>query len=212
MLTFPSYVLRGPWMSKYSDEQIKNEPMFFNCTTKFAAENGGPITKEFISLLGKRFQEEGILDSRVHMLMPGWYPCIPGWHHDDVPRNTANGQPNYKNPEYKSKHCLALVNSDITPTQFLFGRISVPEPEEGRVIYEQWDSYLMYENTDGGGKRIKAEDRLYYFNCNTFHRGTAAVKSGWRWFGRVSIDTHRKPTNEIRKQVQVYMSAINAGW
>lgn len=218
MLTFPSYVIRGSRMSQYSDEQVKNEPMFFNCSLKFALENGGPITKEFISklqghVLGKKWLEEGVLDSRVHMLMPGWYPCIPGWHHDDVPRSTADGQPNYKNPEYRSVHCLALVNAHVAPTEFLVGKIEVPEPERGRVIYEQWDSYLMHEKCDGGGKRIKAdEDRLYFFNCDTFHRGTAAVENGWRWFGRVSINTNRKPTNEIRKQVQVYMSAINAGW
>lgn len=211
MLTFLSYIRQSSWMDAYTEDQIKQEPMFFNCTTKFAAENGGPITKKFISLLAKEYQE-GILDSRVHMLMKGWYPCIPGWHHDDMPRNTADGQPNYKNPDYRAKHCLALVNSDIAPTQFLIGEIQVPEPEEGRVVYEQWNFHLMYENTNGGGKRVEAKDRLYYFDCDTFHRGTAAVKNGWRWFGRVSIDTHRKPTNEIRRQVQIYMSAVNAGW
>lgn len=212
MLDFISWLVQGSWMSKYSDEQIKNEPMFFNCSVQFAFDNGGPITKEFISLLGpKKFREKGIIDSRVHMLMPGWYPCIPGWHHDDVPRSTKDGQPNYTNPEYHSLHCLALVNSDVAPTEFMIrhGNISVPEPEEGKVVYEQWNAYL---EKNPQGQTVKAEDRLYYFGDHTFHRGTAAAKSGWRWFGRVSIETNRKPTNEIRKQVQVYMSSINAGW
>ena len=213
MLTFPSYMIRSSWMSKCSDEQIKEEPMFFNCTTKFAAENGGPITKELVSLLGKRFQEEGILDSRVHMLMPGWYPCIPGWHHDDVPRSTLTGQPNYVDPEYRSLHCLALVNSDVAPTEFMVSNknqsIKVPTPDPSRVTYEHWNEYLTQQPQ---GKTIQAEDRLYFFDCDTFHRGTAAVRNGWRWFGRVSINTDRKPTNEIRRQAQVYMSAVNAGW
>lgn len=27
-----------------------------------------------------------IFDVKVHMLMPGQYPCIPNWHYDNVPR------------------------------------------------------------------------------------------------------------------------------
>jgi len=27
-----------------------------------------------------------IWDVKVHMLMPGQYPCIPNWHYDNVPR------------------------------------------------------------------------------------------------------------------------------
>lgn len=31
--------------------------------------------------------ESGIVDVKVHMLMPGQYPCIPNWHCDFVPRD-----------------------------------------------------------------------------------------------------------------------------
>ncbi len=31
-------------------------------------------------------------DIKVHMLMPGHYPCIPGWHVDNVPRGTDGRQ------------------------------------------------------------------------------------------------------------------------
>ena len=213
MLNFQSQVTIGADMAKYTDEEIKNEPMFFNCSILFALKEGGPITKEFISHLPDRFIAEGILDSRVHMLMPGWYPCIPGWHHDDVPRSTLTGQPNYIDPEYHSLHCLALVNSDVAPTEFMISNknqsIKVPTPDPSRVTYEHWNEYLTLQPQ---GKTIQAGDKLYFFDCDTFHRGTAAIKSGWRWFGRVSINTDRKPTNETRRQTQVYMSAVNAGW
>jgi len=48
----------------------------------------------------------------------------------------------------------------------------------------------------------------------SFHQGTAAVQSGWRWFCRVSRNTKRalEPKNEIRKQVQVYMKNPMEGW
>ena len=27
-----------------------------------------------------------VWDVKVHMLMPGQYPCIPNWHYDNIPR------------------------------------------------------------------------------------------------------------------------------
>lgn len=209
-MKFRSQYELGPEMMSFSQDQIKQEPMFFNCEVSYAYEAGGPITRNFINNLDSRYYH-GILDSRVHMLMPGWYPCIPGWHHDDVPRSTQNGQPNYKNPEYFSKHCLALQEADIAPTEFLSGDIELPEPSSSGSVYHQWDVFL--ESTRNQGIRTHAPDRrLIYFDADTLHRGTTATRTGWRWFARVSIDTNRKPTNEIRKQVQVYMSALNAGW
>jgi hypothetical protein len=77
----------GHFANDCSNDDIKNEPMFFNCDLDFAWDNGGNITRSFISNLPYDWQDEGIVfDSRVHMLMPGWYPAIPGFHHDDVPR------------------------------------------------------------------------------------------------------------------------------
>jgi len=100
----------GQFDAGFTQDDVKNEPMFFNSDLDFASKNGGPITRAFI----KHFiSEQGdrrpyVFDSRVHMLMPGWYPCIPGFHHDDVPRSTSTGQPNYVDPEYRSEHCLGL--------------------------------------------------------------------------------------------------------
>lgn len=75
-------------MNHYTDEQIKNEPMLFNCDFKHAYDLGGPITGEFLDHIADHLPTEDIVvDSRVHMLMPGWFPCIPGFHHDDVPRS-----------------------------------------------------------------------------------------------------------------------------
>jgi len=29
-----------------------------------------------------------VVDAKVHMLMPGQFPCIPNWHGDAIPRNS----------------------------------------------------------------------------------------------------------------------------
>ena len=110
----------GSFATEVDNASIKNEPMFFNSDLKFAYEKGGDITKSFIDNLPDDWKDNVVFDSRVHMLMPNWYPAIPGWHHDDIPRPTTTlGQPDYDNPSYQSEHIMGLVNADICPTQFI---------------------------------------------------------------------------------------------
>lgn len=211
-------------LSQHSQDVIKNEPMFFNCSCEFAYENGGLITKEFISKLPDEYKS-GVFDSRVHMLMPGWYPAIPGYHHDDVARAIdippgkhflTAGQPDYDNQTMFPKHILALVNGDICPTHFAIGKTTPPiifDAEE--IIYKIWHNHIINEIKVGRLKEIKIpSNKLIAFDCNSFHTASSAIDSGWRWFGRVSINTKRceKITNEIRKQVQIYLEYPMNGW
>lgn len=200
---------RGTFFSKWAENTVKNEPMFFGASLLWACANGGPITKEFIDNLPEDWRGmDVIVDSRVHMLMKGWFPCIPGYHHDDVPRSTENGQPNYLNPEYRSNHLMGLVNAEICPTEFALGRIELEIPKEG-IIYKEWHKAVEASSL----YRLKAESGVYIeFDDRSFHQGTRAVGNGWRWFIRLSKGTHRKPTNEIRRQVQVYLENPMEGW
>ena len=200
-----------------SDSVIKNEPMFFNCSLNYAFYEGGPITKEFIKALPINWRKDNfVFDSRVHMLMPGWFPCIPGYHHDDIPRlNNNTGQPNYNNPEYYSEHILGVVNADICPTEFALGECTMPSVKNNEIVYKKW--HLEIEKLITANKLVvkKAEDRtLYAFDWQTFHTGTKAVANSWRWFGRVSRNTDRTKhiTNEIRVNSQVYLEFPMEGW
>ena len=56
----------------------------FHCPTEVV----GDEFPEFAEILGP-LPCEGVLDVKVHMLMPGQYPCIPNWHYDFVPRDDA---------------------------------------------------------------------------------------------------------------------------
>lgn len=216
-------------MPDFTEEQIKNEPMLFNCDLESATKLGGPITKGFLAAI---FQDyDGwewpynipyVIDTRVHMLMPGWYPCIPGWHHDDVPRTRVDGQPNYSLGQDRSAHCIALVNGDIAPTEFALGNANFPLVGRDKVVYKEWHPLVEKYIESKQLRRYSAKsNRLIYFDDRTWHRGTAAVKTGWRWFGRISrywdmdrniIARRNIRTNEVRRQVQVYMSDVNKGW
>lgn len=206
----------GESLPKFDQETVKNEPMLFNCSSDFAIKHGGPITHEFIKAVFRHLPgraDELVFDTRVHMLMEHWFPCIPGYHHDDVPRSRSDGQPNYENPEYRSKHILALVNGDICPTEFAVGEFEVSDVPLGDIIYKHWHEEVEEQLNGGVGFRWRVpSNTLIHFDDRSFHQGVPAVAGGWRWFGRVSWDTHRHSTNEIRRQVQVYLEHPMEGW
>lgn len=206
------------------NSDIKKEPMFFNCDLDFAYAEGGEITKSFIDALPREWQiGEVVFDSRVHMLMPGWYPAIPGYHHDDVPRPDipvgkhfiTAGQPDYDNPRYHSEHILGLVNAGVCPTHFAVGKAIMPEVPDGELIYRRWHPEVLKQIESGDLERVEAPDRtLVKFDWQTFHTGSQAVKDGWRWFGRVTRNSDRtkKISNEIRVNAQVYLEFPMEGW
>jgi hypothetical protein len=220
-LTFPSYHRMGADFARpeLDNAAVKNEPMLFNATLAFAYEQGGPITRSFIAAFEKENPEidlaSCLIDTRVHMLMPNFWPCIPGWHHDDVERDFT-GQPEYvvAPGEFNvSQHCIGLVNGDLAPTEFASGYASMSDPRQHAVVYGAWTKEVDSQVSTGRLRTSSAPSgKLVYFNNLSFHRGTQAVGTGWRWFGRISWNSKRVPTNEVRTQVQVYMSTPEAGW
>lgn len=220
---FSSQFQLGAKLPDFDLATVKAEPMFFNADVDFAYWHGGPITRAFINALQETGEAPQVIDSRVHMLMPGWFPAIPGWHHDDVPRSapagghvpmSQHGQPNYDATAYLSRHCLALVGGDVAPTEFAIGDHKLPfiEPERGPV-YKHWNDMIEAQIEAGDLTRTVApSNQLVFFDWQSAHRAVPAVKAGWRWFGRASFNTGRKPTNEIRKQVQVYLPTPTEGW
>lgn len=206
------------------NESIKNEPMFFNSNLQYAYKNGGDITRSFIDNLPDDWKNiDVVFDSRVHMLMPEWFPAIPGYHHDDVPRPPINtgdhfitaGQPDYDNPRYLSEHIIGIVNADICPTNFAVGQATFTQIPDGEMIYRQWHKEVEYKLSTGELNIFLARDRtLYQFDWQTWHTAQAAKQHGWRWFGRLSRNTERAKnvTNEIRVNAQCYMKMPFEGW
>lgn len=215
MFTFDSQIQFGPQVLIHKYANIKEEPMLFSCDSNNAWNLGGTITRQFLDNLSDEFRKANdlIIDSRVHMLMPGWYPCIPGYHHDDVPRERSDGQPNYNNPSYRAKHCMMLINGDIAPTKFALGKADFYDVSLNQKYYKVWHHDVEDMIFTGKLQEYDAEsNRLIYFDWQTWHKGVQAVNNGWRFFIRATINTGRKPVNEVRKQVQVYLENPMEGW
>lgn len=226
MLKFASTFQVIDQLQPWSDSVIKNEPMLFSASLDYARTHGGPITHDFITKTVRRINDQIIgyfvIDSRVSMLMPGWYPCIPGWHLDDVPRTRIDGQPDHTNPQYKAKHVMGIVGG-CSLTQFINDPVSLHDVavnhlEAGESIYGRWNKMINYRinnpttSTDSYTPQQIQDRDIVAFDWQSFHRGMPATANGWRFFIRLSYNTGRKIVNEIRRQTQIYLPAHEAGW
>lgn len=196
------------------DLTVKSEPMFFQASYDLARRNGGPLTHTLLDAITPALAEKCFIDSRVHMLMPGWWPCIPGWHHDDVERSRSDGQPNYRSPSYRANFAMAVVGSADSRTEFAVGDFKFTPPKIGRVIYRDMDPIIEQACTDGVLSRLQVpKDTLVWFTDRDWHRGVQSTNNGWRWFARLTWRTKELPiANEMRLNANVYMQVPEEGW
>jgi hypothetical protein len=205
-----------PHMAKdedgWTDHDIETEPQLFCASPAFAQEHGGPMVREMLDAIkihaGKDI-EGATIDCRTHMLMPGWYPCIPGWHLDMMPRPEGGGQPDIFN-ETGQYHYLCVVGSTAL-TQFLAEPITVPDTgtEADKGVYEQVGAHIDRQHLNTWSPQ---SGDIVRFGDTDWHRGRPAATSGWRWFARITLRGRRKPANKIRTQTQVYLPSVDAGW
>ena len=203
----------------FTEEQVKNETMLFSATPDFAEENGGPITKHVVSLLKEKgISPNTIIDSRVHMLMPGWIPAIGGWHLDGVPRD-KDGQPIMDHPQLKiMNHWIYIVDfgtgatTEYVPSRGLTNTLP-PEKGNSSTLWKRHSLLINDYIDDHYLKPLKVNsNELTNIQANTYHRGVKATGTGWRFFLRASENTLSTPRNEIRRQVQAYIESENEGW
>lgn len=160
--------------------------------------------------LARRFLEclpEGryIVDSRTHMLMPGWLPCIGGWHLDEVKRD-EDGNLDFKNNNNNKEHYFMILDYETgSLTEF------VNEPL-GDVKPKTYKDLSMAVNMLQPDTSIIKSNCLYNFDCNDIHRGRKATGKGWRYFIRATLNTQREYMNEEQTQTQVYIESENEGW
>ncbi len=196
---------------------IEREPMLFQAGVDFAYGAGGPLTKTVLDNLRATIPRTKFdslrIDTRSHMLMPGWFPCIPGWHCDFM-ETDEDGQQVANSFDAETHHYMYL--SGEPATQFLQQRnIDWPENrcrwgDVSRKIEEGGNSGLRPYQIGTG--------QLIRFCGNELHRGMPHTgKTGhWRFFFRATSfpEGHKAQgiwTNKIRTQVQVYADS-NAGW
>lgn len=211
---------------KCSEFDIKNEVMIFSGDYKFTRQHCGPLThmvldnivQKVIDHFGFNITNNIVIDTRVNMLMKGQYPSIPGWHCDDVPRNTVTGlttkvgQPNLFLVDPSVQHFMVLLSTGST-AHGVSGTEFVTSDREYKIDPDNvWNSLNISVNNDSDKRTLKVvAGEVIRFNQLSIHRASPATENGWRYFFRLSV-THRVPRNEIRNQVQIYVDLNDSGW
>lgn len=202
-----------------TEKEIASEPMLYSADTSLAEIKGGPLTKRILDPILRQIENtrfdghRPIIDTRVHMLMPGMYPAIPGWHCDDWGRSRdgihedVEEQPHPGVPRRALVHYMGLIESSrgIAPTEFLSEPVTLPMPRS-----RTWEAVSKSVEALQTPRREIEAGTLYRFDCESLHRATKARRRGWRFFFRLSV-RQGVPRNEIRRQAQVY-TTDHGGW
>lgn len=215
---------RGPCLptgpDAWSAEDYANETMLFSADWDFAHKNGGPMTKYAMAALEKHgnLTHEAaaspdlnvIIDTRVHMLMPGMLPAIGGWHCDAMPRpgGPYGDQPNPRLYDPRVAHYTVTVSqSETSRTEFLAEPVTVSLPPGERV----WATVHQKIQEEPRNTILMEHGSLARFDLGSPHRASITTTAGWRFFFRASL-YKSTPRNQIRRQVQVYIPHEGHGW
>lgn len=128
--------------------------------------------------------EDFIWDVKVHMLMPGQYPCIPNWHYDNVPR--VNNVQDFK--QIKPDAPMYMWVSGAPLTEFRKGDERWFAKEKTWIKFSQCDEHRGCLS--------------YNFCWRAFIRATH----------RDIAPAIRKGESSLRRHSQVYLDASNFKW
>lgn len=205
-------------------DTLKNTPALWNASLEDALKYGGELTKAAIGSMNLRFDRKYIVvDTKIHMLMPGMCPAIPNWHTDGCPRGAelrpeAKADPNiFAQEEMSESRFHLLVTGTGCLTEFITTPVELYVPSE--------PSTELYKMVNNQVRMLAAGNELDVFTAPTctpiefgwydIHRGVQATKHEWRYLIRVTETDHMEPQTDLRKiirtQQQVYVPQ-DFGW
>ncbi|SKU89106.1 Uncharacterised protein [Mycobacteroides abscessus subsp. massiliense] len=205
---------------------IEGTPNLRRASLSNAVLYGGPLLRGLLQsapIVGDH--KHIFVDTKVSMLMPGWWPAIPGWHTDGVPRYSAAdetvtpanwGTPslplqNYRSLEgyYPRYHTLHVGND--CPTVFIDGLLYLPiEHDEDEQLYSE-----LTRRIDGCTtlRKLVAQEGIWHsWDWWNIHQASQATERGWRLLIRIT-ESDQPPADSdfIRPQNQVYVPR-EFGW
>lgn len=200
----------------YDKSLVSEEPMLFGASWEFARKHGGVLTNSVMDKIQDKVMDlsfvqatkgyHPVIDTKTVMLMPGWYPSIPGWHCDGVIRKDQESQPDLSTLDEEVFHFITSMSSDDSCGTEIVTEEVVLDVDESSV----WMS------VDSEVEKLKPKTfslengEIGLISRSTIHRCPKVEERCWRFFFRLSF-YHMPVANKIRNQVQVYAD-INKGW
>lgn len=209
-----------------SQELVSNTLALWNVSAEDAMRYGGDLTRSALAACpianDRRYV---VVDTKVHMLKPGMWPAIPGWHTDGVPRGNswspADGVPNIhlqdraEGEGQRAPRYHLLVTGEGCLTEFVVERnFVVPVPEcPSETLYSDMTHFV---NATRPQTFVAPSCRVLTWDWWDIHRGVAAKSSEWRFLIRVTETDHLAPQTDprrfIRTQHNVYVPSEAFGW
>lgn len=209
-----------------SQTEIKNTFGLWNASYDDAIRYGGEITRYALRNMKLHHDRKNIvIDTKVHMLMPGWSPAIPGWHADGAPRDAS------KNPQGKGmpdtfaqegdgrfNRYHIMVTGEGCLTQYINRPMYIPIPDApSDQVYSLMSEYVQQKVLDNSKLLVDTFKScgIYEFDWWNIHTGVIATKKEWRYLIRVCESDYYEPQKDLREvirmQSQIY-SPANFGW
>lgn len=213
------------YMEQPPQSEVKNTFGLWNASYDDAVRYGGEVTRAALQAMNLRHDRKNIIvDTKVHMLMPGWSPAIPGWHADGAPRS-PNKDPNGLDPpdtfaqegdeRYNRYHILVTGFGCLT--QYINCPMYVPLPSEPAYdVYSIMSKYVQ-KKVDENPAIVSsfASCVAYEFDWWNIHTGIIASRKEWRYLIRVCESDYYEPRTDLREvirmQSQIY-SPSDFGW
>lgn len=215
----------GGSMEQPTTNELKNTFGLWNASLDDAVRYGGEITRHAIRAMNIRHDRKHVIvDTKIHMLMAGLCPALPGWHTDGVPRDDKKnpggiGTPNtfaQENDPRPNRYHLMVTGKGCL-TQFINRPIKVAIPDE-----PSFDVYKIMSKTVN--EMVEKDPSLIWevpsatvveFDWWDIHTGVVAKENEWRFLIRVCESDYYEPRKDLREiirmQSQVY-SPRNFGW
>lgn len=208
-----------------TDNEIKSTFGLWNASLDDAIRYGGDITREAIRSMNLRHDRKNIIvDTKIHMLMPGMSPAIPGWHTDGAPRD------NLKNPggsglpdtfaqegDERFNRYHILVTGVGCLTQFIRQpiKVSIPAQPDFNVYAIMSENVRRQVHDSPWLTREVPTCQTVEFDWWDIHTGVIATKKEWRYLIRVCESDYYEPRTDLREilrmQSQVY-APRDFGW
>lgn len=215
----------GKAIEQPSEELVKNTLGLHNASLEDALKYGGELTRAAIGAMNLQLTKKNIIvDTKIHMLLPGMCPAIPGWHTDGVPRGnsldpTVKQAPNiHAQEEMDSPIFHLLVTGESCLTSFIKERnfkLEVPN-EPSTKLYQTVSKQVNEKVKTGELTSYEAPSCVpIMWDWWEIHTGIPAKKHEWRFLIRVTESDIQEPKTDlrdiIRTQQQGYMP-MEFGW
>lgn len=214
----------GAFVEHVGSNEIKHAVGLYRASLDDAIRFGGELARHALSsitILGNR--QYITVDTKIHMLIPGMYPGIPGWHTDGVPRGPRDS---------------AVASIRLSPIGDVPADISRQEGEFS-PLYHSLTLGSCHTLFDGSPREVAdtpvgpdlyaaitrqvGEDTNSWFYPERWvswdwwqlHRAQPSTSGGWRYLIRVTESDYLTPLIDLRDVLRTQQQAYlpeTYGW